>query len=127
MSEPIDRRAFMHRAAGAGAAVSISLAGPLTRQVQGANDRVRVGVIGTGRQGVSNLKAFKEQGAEIAAVCDVYAANLQKGKEAAGEGATTYTDFVIRSSSSAISPSHATARSSHPTMTMTTTLPPRSR
>jgi len=93
MSEPIDRRAFMNRAAGAGAAISISLAGPLTRQVQGANDRVRVGVIGTGRQGVSNLKAFKEQGAEIAAVCDVYAANLQKGKEAAGEGATTYTDF----------------------------------
>jgi predicted dehydrogenase len=93
MSEPIDRRAFMHRAAGAGAAVSISLAGPLTRQVQGANDRVRVGVIGTGRQGVSNLKAFQRNGAEIVAVCDVYAPNLQLGKEAAGEGASTHTDF----------------------------------
>ena len=52
MSSPIDRRVFMHRAAGAGAALSISLAGPLTRKVLGANDRVRVGVIGTGRQGV---------------------------------------------------------------------------
>src|SRR5512139_3540097 len=93
MSEPIDRRAFMHRAAGAGAAVSISLAGPLTRQVQGANDRVRVGVIGTGRQGVSNLKAVKRNGAEIVAVCDVYAPNLAKGKWAAGEGAATYVDF----------------------------------
>jgi predicted dehydrogenase len=93
MSEPIDRRAFMHRAAGAGAAVSISLAGPLTRQVQGANDRVRAGVIGTGRQGVSNLKAFKRNGAEIVAVCDVYAPNLAKGQEAAGESAATYTDF----------------------------------
>ena len=93
MSQPIDRRAFMHRAAGAGAVASMSLAGPLTRQVLGANDRVRVGAIGTGREGVSNLKAFQKHGAEIVAVCDVYAPNLEKGKAAAGEGAATYTDF----------------------------------
>ncbi|HXK08391.1 MAG TPA: Gfo/Idh/MocA family oxidoreductase [Vicinamibacteria bacterium] len=93
MSEPIDRRGFMQRAVGAGAAVSMSFAGPLTRSVQGANDRVRVGVIGAGRQGRSNLEAFKKQGAEIAAVCDVYAPNLQLGREAAGEGASTQTDF----------------------------------
>jgi len=93
MSHPIDRRAFMHRAAGASAVVSMSLAGPLTRKVLGANDRVRVGVIGTGRQGTSNLKAFQKHGAEIAAVCDVYAPNLEKGKAAAGEGAVTHTDF----------------------------------
>ena len=80
MSQPIDRRAFMHRAAGASAVVSMSLAGPLTRRVLGANDRVRVGVIGTGRQGISNMKAFQKHGAEIAAVCDVYAPNLAKGK-----------------------------------------------
>ena len=86
MSPPIDRRVFMHRAAGAGTVVSISMAGPLTRKVRGANDRVRVGVIGTGRQGRSNMKAFQEQGAEIAAVCDVYAPNLDKGKAAARSG-----------------------------------------
>lgn len=93
MSQPIDRRAFMHRAAGASAVVSMSLAGPLTRKALGANDRVRVGVVGTGRQGLSNLKAFQRHGAEIAAVCDVYAPNLEKGKAAAGEGAAAYTDF----------------------------------
>jgi predicted dehydrogenase len=93
MSQPIDRRAFMHRAAGASAVVSMSLAGPLTRKALGANDRVRVGVVGTGRQGLSNLKAFQRHGAEIAAVCDVYAPNLEKGKTAAGEGAVAYTDF----------------------------------
>jgi predicted dehydrogenase len=93
MSQPIDRRAFMHRAAGASAVVSMSLAGPLTRKALGANDRVRVGVIGTGRQGISNLKAFKAHGAEIAAVCDVFAPNLEKGKAEASEGAVTYTDF----------------------------------
>ena len=93
MSSPIDRRVFMKRAAGAGATLSISMAGPLTRKALGANDRVRVGVIGTGRQGVSNLKAFKEHGAEIAAVCDVYAPNLEKGKLEAGPDAATYGDF----------------------------------
>jgi predicted dehydrogenase len=93
MSMPIDRRVFMKRAAGAGTALSISMAGPLTRKALGANDRVRVGVIGTGRQGVSNLKAFKEHGAEIAAVCDVYAPNLEKGKLEAGPDAATYGDF----------------------------------
>jgi predicted dehydrogenase len=98
MSQPIDRRAFMNRAAGAGAAVSMSLAGPLTRNVLGANDRVRVGVIGTGRQGLSNLKAFQKNGAEIVAVCDVYAPNLANGKAAAQGGqeggeVVTHTDF----------------------------------
>lgn len=93
MTRPIDRRSFMQRAAGASAAVSMSMAGPLTRQALGANDRVRVGVLGTGRQGLSNLKAFQRQGAQIAAVCDVYAPNLEKGKVAAGPGAAFYTDF----------------------------------
>jgi predicted dehydrogenase len=93
MSEPLDRRSFMQRAAGMSAAASLSLAGPLTRRVLGANDRVRVGVIGTGRQGLANLRAFQRHGAEIAAVCDVFAPNLEKGKAAAGEGAAAYTDF----------------------------------
>jgi len=96
MSQPLDRRAFMHRAAGASAVVSMSLAGPLTRKVLGANDRVRVGVIGTGRQGLSNLKAFKDHGAEIAAVCDVFAPNLEKGRAAASEGAATHTVWPSR-------------------------------
>jgi predicted dehydrogenase len=93
MSRPMDRRSFMQRAAGAGAAVSLSMAGPVTRRALGANDRVRVGVIGTGRQGVANLKAFQKQGADIAAVCDVYAPNLEKGKAAAGPGTAAYSDF----------------------------------
>ncbi len=93
MSLPIDRRGFMRRAAGAGATLSISLAGPLTRKALGANERVRVGVIGTGRQGLSNMRAFQEHGAEIAAVCDVYAPNLEKGKLEAGPGAAGYADF----------------------------------
>jgi predicted dehydrogenase len=93
MSSPIDRRVFMKRAAGAGTALSISMAGPLTRKALGANDRVRVGLIGAGRQGLSNMKKFKEHGAEIVAVCDVYAPHLEKGKLEAGPDAATYGDF----------------------------------
>ncbi|MGE5126447.1 MAG: Gfo/Idh/MocA family protein [Betaproteobacteria bacterium] len=93
MSQAIDRRAFIRRSAGVGAAVSMSMAGPLTRGALGANERVRVGVVGTGRQGISNLKAFLAHGAEIAAVCDVFAPNLEKGRQAAGGGAQAYGDF----------------------------------
>ena len=93
MSRPIDRRDFMHRATGAGAAISLSLAGPSTRKVLGANDRVRVGAIGTGRQALSNMKAFQKHGAEVVAVCDVYEPNLAKGKAQAGEGAAVHKDF----------------------------------
>ena len=93
MSQPIDRRAFIKRSAGASAAVSMSMAGPLTRKALGANDRVRVGVIGTGRQGTSNMKAFLSHGAEIAAVCDVFAPNLEKSRLVAGSGAQAYGDF----------------------------------
>ncbi|HSD66707.1 MAG TPA: Gfo/Idh/MocA family oxidoreductase, partial [Vicinamibacteria bacterium] len=93
MSSPIDRRVFMKRAAGAGATLSISMAGPLTRQALGANDRVRVGLIGAGRQGRSNMKAFQEHGAEIAAVCDVYALHLEEAKALAGPQAAGYADF----------------------------------
>jgi predicted dehydrogenase len=93
MTLPIDRRAFIRRAAGASATLSMSMAGPLTRKVLGANDRVRVGVIGTGRQGTSNMKAFQEHGAEIAAVCDVYGPNLEKARLAASPGVAAYRDF----------------------------------
>jgi hypothetical protein len=41
MTQPIDRRAFMNRVTGAGTALIVSLAGPLTRRVPGANERVR--------------------------------------------------------------------------------------
>jgi predicted dehydrogenase len=93
MSSSIDRRGFVKRATGAGAAVSLSLAGPLTRSVLGANDRVRIGAIGTGRQCLSNMKAFQKHGAEVAAVCDVYEPNLAKAKALAGESAAAHKDF----------------------------------
>ncbi len=93
MSEEINRRDFMKRAAVATAATSLSMAGISTRSVLGANDRIRLGVIGTGRQGIDNMQNFMRHGVEVAAVCDVYQPNLEKGLKAAGGKAKTFTDF----------------------------------
>jgi predicted dehydrogenase len=62
-------------------------------RVVGANDRVRVGVIGTGRQGRNDLKAHAALAdVEIAAICDVFAPNLAEAAKLA-PAAKTVTDF----------------------------------
>jgi predicted dehydrogenase len=93
MSAEINRRDFMKRAALTTAGVSLSMAGLSTRSVLGANDRIRLGVIGTGRQGIDNMQNFMRHGVEVAAVCDVYQPNLDKGLAAAGGKAKAYKDF----------------------------------
>ncbi len=93
MNHPIDRRDFMKRAALTTAAVSMAVSGPTTRRVMGANDRIRLGVIGTGRQGRDNMRNFLRHDVEVIGVCDVYRPNLEAGLEDAGQKATTYSDF----------------------------------
>jgi predicted dehydrogenase len=93
MNDEINRRDFMKRAALTTAGVSLSMAGLSTRSVLGANDRIRLGVIGTGRQGIDDMQNFMRHGVEVAAVSDVYQPNLDKGLQAAGGKAKTYTDF----------------------------------
>jgi predicted dehydrogenase len=91
MASTINRRDFIKRAtvAGAGLAVAGVPAGAL-----GANDRVRIGVIGTGRMGIGNLEDFaKQPDAEIVAVCDVYQPNLDKALKATDSKAEAYKDF----------------------------------
>src|ERR1039457_294964 len=68
----MDRREFI---GAAGAALTGSL---LTRNVQGANDRVRMGFIGVGAMGTGNLSAAIAAGAEPGAGWDVYQPNLEK-------------------------------------------------
>jgi predicted dehydrogenase len=57
------------------------------------NEGIRVGIIGSGGRGSYLTAQFKEVGAEMAAVCDVYEANLQRGLAAASTGAKSYTDY----------------------------------
>ncbi len=93
MSEQINRRDFIKRAAVSTAGISLAMSGAGVRNVLGANDRIRLGLIGCGRQGVDNMGHFIKQGVEVAAVCDVYEPNLQNGLKAAGGKAKALKDF----------------------------------
>jgi predicted dehydrogenase len=63
------------------------------KSIKGANERVRTGIIGAGGRGRYLTGEFKEIGAEMAAVCDIYESNLQEGLKAANTGAQAFSDY----------------------------------
>src|SRR3954471_16948483 len=71
------------------------LAGAVASQVRvnGANDRVRAGIIGAGGRGRYLIAQFKELGVDVAAVCDVYQPNLDAGIKEASTGARPLRDY----------------------------------
>jgi predicted dehydrogenase len=80
MTEEINRRDFMKRASltTVGAGLAMSGIAP-TGKALGANDKILVGVIGVGRQGMGDLNQFRAQpDVEIAAVCDVFQPSLDR-------------------------------------------------
>ncbi len=93
MADELNRRDFIKRAALTTGTVSLSMAGIGSTNALGANDRIRLGVIGVGKQGVMDMKDFIDLGVEVAAVCDVYEPNLNLGLQAAGGKAKIYKDF----------------------------------
>jgi predicted dehydrogenase len=62
-------------------------------QISGANERIRGAIIGSGGRGQFLTENFKEIGVEMAAVCDVYEANLKSGLQAASTGAKAYDNY----------------------------------
>jgi len=90
MPHQITRRTF----AKTGAAVTLGLTAASARRVLGANDRIRLGFIGVANRGGQLLASFKpHQDAEIAVLCDVSKASLDKAQERVGGGVETCTDF----------------------------------
>jgi predicted dehydrogenase len=87
----INRRTFLGKTAQVGIATAIATS--KTRPILGANERVRMGIIGSGGMGRNHMNRFKSQGVEWVAVCDVYNMNMQKGLDIAGSGAKSYTDY----------------------------------
>ncbi len=69
------------------------LTAAVSARVLGASERIRLGVIGAGGRGRYLTTQFKEHGAEIAAVCDVYEPNLQSGLRAASPEAIGHVDY----------------------------------
>src|SRR3990172_9279886 len=88
--QKIGRRQFIKNASLAGASAVVATS--RTRAVLGANDRILMGIIGSGGMGRNHMSKTKTLGVEWAAVADVYDLNLQKGLELAGPNAKGYSD-----------------------------------
>ncbi|MEZ5400234.1 MAG: Gfo/Idh/MocA family oxidoreductase [Bryobacteraceae bacterium] len=93
----MQRREFFLRASGAGtafAATAYAAAKPAAKtagRVLGANDRINVGVIGTGGRGTYVAREFAKAGAgegnaQIIACCDVYQKRVNKNVEFHSQG-----------------------------------------
>jgi predicted dehydrogenase len=86
---PNDRRAFLKSSVLAGAAALLP-----TSRVLGANERIRIGAIGTGGRCQYLMKVLNDVGGnEIVAVCDVYGPHRDKAREKYAPNAREYTDF----------------------------------
>lgn len=83
-------------AAGVGAGLMASAGARVVRaqttNVLGANEKVVMGIIGSGGMGRGHMETFKKFGVEWAAVADVYETNRNKGLAIAGEKAQGYNE-----------------------------------
>ena len=87
-----DRRDFVKQVIG-GATVAAAYGILPSSRALGANDRVRIGVIGVGDRGTQILKAALQcQNAQVVALSDVYTKRLEAAKQLVPE-ARTYADF----------------------------------
>ena len=74
----LDRRNFLSAVTAGAVAVGAGFKSSAGSRIVGSNDRILLGVIGIGRQGSSDLRAFlKQPDVTVAALCDVYEPNLQ--------------------------------------------------
>jgi predicted dehydrogenase len=90
MTEKMTRRNFVKTSAAA-AAAGVAVNGA---RAQGANERIRVGVIGTANRGGQLIQAIlPHQDAEIVALCDVYKPAMENWKEKLGTNPDLYTDY----------------------------------
>lgn len=115
MSEVVNRRTFL---VGAGAAGSALAARPSSKaasaaRVIGANDRISVGLIGSGGRGSSVARQFVRAGkdganCQIVAVCDVYQKRVTANRDhftkeyGQCEGTLDYRDILAKSDVDAV-------------------------
>ena len=89
----ITRRDFLKETAVVGAAAAV-LGGLAPARVLGANDKIRVGAIGTGGRCQSLMKIFLDNpSVDLVAVCDVYGPRRDKALKIAGPDAKSYLDY----------------------------------
>jgi predicted dehydrogenase len=89
----VSRRKFLKDSALAGAGTAV-LGGLAPGRILGANDKIRVGVLGTGERAQYLMTLFgKHSDVEIAAVCDVYAPRRAEALKIAGSSAQSYLEY----------------------------------
>ena len=99
---PVDRREFIQTAAATTAATALSYS-----RILGANERVRLALIGCGSRGVGDMNAFlKLESVDVPALCDVYGAHIDAARKTA-TGAKAFTDYRRRRSAIIASSSRA--------------------
>src|SRR5436190_20894243 len=92
MNTAISRRTFIQNTAIATTAVAMSARS--YSQVSGANDRIRVGLIGFGLVGRIHARNFHaNKGSQLVAVSDTYQPRADACKELAGGDLKQYPDF----------------------------------
>jgi predicted dehydrogenase len=75
-------------------ATGLALSAANWNSVLGANDRIRLGVIGTGNRGGDVMSVFqKESQVDVTALCDCYDRHLNQALERTGGKAKSYTDY----------------------------------
>ena len=80
----VDRRQFIQTTAAATAATALSYS-----RILGANERVRLGLIGCGSRGVGNRNNFLKLGTvDVTALCDVYGTQFERAKQTATRAKT---------------------------------------
>jgi len=94
MAENINRRRFIVEA-GAGVASTSLLTAQSYARVIGANERIQMGIIGSGGRGRSDMGSFNKFGdqVEFIHVCDVYEPNINAALKLARSGAKTTMDY----------------------------------
>src|SRR5688500_12573873 len=84
-----NRRTFF--AAATGLALGTRMA---AASAQGANNRIRIGIVGTGGRARGLMNDLKRlSGTELVAVCDVYEPRLLQAGEIAGPSAARLVDY----------------------------------
>ncbi|HRX53887.1 MAG TPA: Gfo/Idh/MocA family oxidoreductase, partial [Verrucomicrobiales bacterium] len=102
----MNRRQFLHQSAATTLLSTVAGAVTLSKAQAAPNARINIGVIGVGKQGVSDFtKAMKFPQTQMVAMCDVVGARRDNGKKIANDyyaklnnqadydGVKTYEDF----------------------------------
>ncbi len=91
----VSRRKFIKDTALAGAGAAM-LGGLAPARALGANDRIRIGVLGTGERARYLMSIFRrEPSVELAAICDVYVPHLKRAAELAAPKARATNDYRL--------------------------------